>query len=418
MKKSPGMFFPARGKLSKVLLVAKLQMLLLVLGSVQLNAAAQPNPKISIDLENVSLEQVIWEIQKKTDFVFMYGTHDVEGVKNLTVRVDGTAVSDILRECLQNTGLTFDISENSIVIKRAAAQQSGSTVTGRVTTKSGTPLPGVTVMLKGTVVGIATDRDGNYRLQLPASAADPVLVFSFIGMQTKEVPVGGKTVVNVTLDESVNELKEVVVTGIFRRTKELATGASITVTGDELKAVGNQNVLQSLRTLDPSFKIIESNVNGSNPNTLPEIELRGANGIADLDANYKGNPNQPLFILDGFEVSLQKVIDLDPNRVESISILKDASASALYGSRSANGVVVIETKSPEPGNLRVSYTGDFAVTTPDLTDYDLLNAREKLALEYEAGHFELKAGEATSALKEKLDYYNRLLGNVQSGVDT
>ena len=398
----------------------RLKVFLILFICFQLNASAylQNSVKITLELKNVSLEQVLWEIQKKTDFVFMYGTDDIQSVKNLTVREKNKAVDEILQHCLLNTDLRYEISGNAVVIRRLA-RQNGVLITGRVTDKTGTALPGVTIVLKGTALGVATDAEGMYRLQLPDNIKSPVLLFSFVGMQTQEVILQpGRKVVNVTMEENVNELQDVVVTGIFRRTKELSTGASITVSGEELKAIGNQNVLQSLRTLDPSFKIIESNINGSNPNVLPEIELRGANGIADLDANYKGNPNQPLFILDGFETSLQKVIDLDPNRVESISILKDASAAALYGSRSANGVVVIETKSPEEGRLRISYTGDFAVTTPDLTDYDLLNAEEKLQLQLEAGHFELQAGEPSSNLKSKLEYYNRLLANVRSGVNT
>ncbi|MEG2341109.1 MAG: SusC/RagA family TonB-linked outer membrane protein [Odoribacter sp.] len=420
MKKIQEIVFPAREKLSKILLVVKLKIFLILFSCLQLNAAvhSQNNVKISLELEDVSLEQVIWEIQKKTDFVFMYGTKDVETVRNLTVKESNKTVNEVLWKCLNNTGLKYEISGNAIIIKRGEMQPVGVGIKGKVTDKNAMPLPGVTVVLKGSNVGVATDVDGNYVLQFGNNITNPVLVFSFIGMQTKEVAVCERDVVNVKMEEVVNELKGVVVTGIFRRTKELSTGASITVSGEELKQIGNQNVLQSLRTLDPSFKIIESNVNGSNPNALPEIELRGTNGIANLDANYKGNPNQPLFILDGFETSLQKVIDLDPNRVESISILKDASAAALYGSRSANGVVVIETKAPEPGNIKVSYTGDYAVTTPDLTDYNLLNADEKLQLQLEAGHFNIKDGQINSALKEKLDYYNRLLGNVKSGVNT
>ena len=205
-------------------------------------------------------------------------------------------------------------------------------------------LPGVTILIEGTTIGCATDIDGKYSLTLPGEVKGVVLVFRFVGMETKKVSMDevkdkeilqGKKELVVVLEEQTENLDDVVVTGIFRRSKELATGASVTVTGEQLKMVGNQNILQSLRTLDPSFKIVENNLNGSDPNALPEIEVRGANGIPDLDANYKGNPNQPLFILDGFEVSLQRVVDLDPNRVESISILKDASAAALYGSRSA-----------------------------------------------------------------------------------
>ncbi|MFR7879212.1 MAG: TonB-dependent receptor plug domain-containing protein, partial [Butyricimonas paravirosa] len=134
-----------------------------------------------------------------------------------------------------------------------------------------------------------------------------------------------------------------------------------------------------------------------------------------IRAEYQENPNQPLFILDGFETTLQRVIDMDPNRVESITILKDASAAALYGSRSANGVIVIETKAPEMGRLQVTYTGDYSVVIPDLSDYDLLNAREKLQLQLEAGHFEATDSETYKTLQ---DYYYRLLKNVEEGVDT
>lgn len=416
MKKNPGMVFPARGKLSKILLVVKLKVFLVLFSCIQLNAAvhSQTNVKISLELENVSLEQVIWEIQKKTEFVFMYGSEDVARVSNLTVRGKDKAVQDILRDCLRNTGLKYEIAGNAVVIKRGMLEPVEHTVKGRVTDSKGEPLPGVTVVLKGTSLGVATDIDGKFSMGL-AEAANPVLVFSFVGMQTMEVAVKNKEQVNVTMTEVTNELSGVVVTGIFRRNKELATGASTTINSKELKQIGNQNILQSLRTLDPSFKLLESKLNGSNPNVLPEVELRGANGITDLDANYKGNPNQPLFILDGFETTLQRVIDMDPNRVESITILKDASAAALYGSRSANGVIVIETKAPKEGRISVSYTGDYAVEVPDLSDYNLLEAEEKLQLQKDAGHFDSNVSETHKTLQ---DYYFRLLRNVKEGVNT
>lgn len=242
-----------------------------------------------------------------------------------------------------------------------------------------------------------------------------MLVYSFVGMEPKELAVRKSSTMNVTLRENPETLHDVVVTGIFRRNKELATGASTTISAKELKQVGNQNLLQSLRTLDPSIKLVDNNLAGSNPNALPEVELRGANGITDLDANYTGNPNQPLFILDGFETTLQRVMDMDPNRVASITILKDASAAALYGSRSANGVIVIETLAPEGGRIRVNYAGDYAVVTPDLSDYDMLNAREKLQLQVDAGHFDATDNTNYNTLQ---DYYQRLKRNVEEGVNT
>lgn len=315
-------------------------------------------------------------------------------------------------------GLSYKIVDKTISLFEDVSYPytPGAAITGTVTDKAGEPLPGVTILLKSNPKhGTSTDLDGNYALTIPKSVKNPVLVYSFVGMEPKELVVRGKSPMNVTLNESPETLHDVVVTGIFRRNKELATGASTTFSSKELKQMGNQNLLQSLRTLDPSIKLVDNNLSGSNPNSLPEVELRGANGITDLDANYTGNPNQPLFILDGFETTLQRVMDMDPNRVASITILKDASAAALYGSRSANGVIVIETIAPEGGRIRVNYAGDYAVVTPDLHDYDMLNAREKLQLQVDAGHFEANDNTNYNMLQ---DYYHRLKRNVEEGVDT
>lgn len=375
--------------------------------------------KVSFEVQNVNLAEIIAILEKSTNYTFLYQDEQVEQVKNLTFHFVDEKLSDVLKKCLAGTDLDYSIVDQTVVLKlkdtkpQEQPQVNSHKVSGVVTDKNGTPLPGVTVMIKGTTFGVATGIDGKYVLEVPDMTA--ILTFTMVGMEAKEIKVGEQTVIDVKLNEEMTNLSDVVVTGIFRRTKELATGASITVTKEDLKRIGNQNVLQSLRTLDPSFKILESNQNGSNPNVLPEIELRGANGIPDLDANYRGNPNQPLFILDGFETTLQRVMDLDPNRVESITLLKDASAAALYGSRSANGVVVIELKAPEIGRLRLNYSGDYAVVIPDLSDYDLLNAEEKLQLEWEADHFK---GRFPNTNQQLLAYYNKLLTNVRSGVNT
>lgn len=313
-------------------------------------------------------------------------------------------------------GLSYKIVDKTISLSEDTSVTTGSTITGVVTGSDSEPLPGVTILLKDNPKhGTSTDIEGRYSLILPPNITRPVLVYSFVGMEPKEVTVRSNSNINVTLQENPETLHDVVVTGIFRRNKELATGASTTISAKELKQVGNQNLLQSLRTLDPSIKLVDNNLAGSNPNALPEIELRGANGISDLDASYTGNPNQPLFILDGFETTLQRVIDMDPNRVASITILKDASAAALYGSRSANGVIVIETLAPEGGRLHVTYSGDYAIVTPDLSDYDMLNAREKLQLQVDAGHFDATDNTNYNTLQ---DYYHRLKRNVEEGVDT
>ncbi len=357
-------------------------------------------------------------LTQATGYNFVYQTGLVGKVNG---KVTGKYTDMPLERLLDLTltdqlGLSYKIVDKTISLSEDTSVATGSTITGIVTGSDGEPLPGVTILLKDNPKhGTSTDIEGRYSLTLPQSMTRPVLVYSFVGMEPKEVSVRSNSNINVTLQENPETLHDVVVTGIFRRNKELATGASTTISAKELKQVGNQNLLQSLRTLDPSIKLVDNNLAGSNPNALPEIELRGANGISDLDASYTGNPNQPLFILDGFETTLQRVIDMDPNRVASITILKDASAAALYGSRSANGVIVIETLAPEGGRLHVTYSGDYAVVTPDLSDYDMLNAGEKLRLQVDAGHFDATDNTNYNSLQ---DYYHRLKRNVEEGVDT
>ena len=229
MKKNPGMVFPARGKLSKILFVVRLKFFLILFSCFQLNAAvhSQNNVRISLDLQNVSLEQVIWEIQKKTDFVFMYGTRDIEGVKQLTVQEMDKEVNEILKTCLKNTGLWFEISGNAVVIKKEVTATEGRKITGKVVDEKGKPLPGVTVIIKGASLGTVTSVEGEFTITLPV-ADGQALLFSFVGMETKEVEYTGQKDLNVQMEYEVANLEEVVVTGIFERKTESFTGSAST----------------------------------------------------------------------------------------------------------------------------------------------------------------------------------------------
>lgn len=170
-------------------------------------------------------------------------------------------------------------------------------------------------------------------------------MFTFVGMKPQEVAYKGQQTLHVVLEAQPTEMDEVVVTGIFTKSKSNFTGAATSFTREQLQQVSSQNLLTTLSVIDPSFKLMENIEAGSNPNNLPEFEIRGSSNIAGLESEYQDNPNEPTFILDGFEVSKEKIFDLDPDRVESITILKDAAATAIYGSRAANGVVVVESKS-------------------------------------------------------------------------
>src|SRR5690606_28276332 len=206
--------------------------------------------------------------------------------------------------------------------------------------------------------------------------------------ETRVIRVQGSTV-RVVLESTDNRVEEVVVTGISARKKETFTGASASFNTEELKQVGNTNVIQSLKALDPSFLSMENNLAGSNPNALATIELRGQTSIATdaLRDEFSEDPNQPLFILDGFPTTLRTITDMDINRIASVTILKDAASTAIYGSRASNGVIVIETIAPKPGELLINYSTDINIDAPDLRSYNMMHAAEKVEFERLSGRY-------------------------------
>ena len=294
-------------------------------------------------------------------------------------------------------------------------------VRGKVVDEKKLPIPGVSVRLGGTSMGTATDVDGKFKLLIPADTA--TLVVSFIGMKTEIVKIPRlkagveQKELTIMLREEDVKLEDVVVTGIFTRKKESFTGSASTYSAAELKTMGTQNVLQSLKTLDPAFAIIEDNQFGSDPNRLPNMEIRGKSSMLGLRDELDADPNQPLFILDGFESTLAAINDLDINRVASITILKDAASTAIYGSKAANGVIVVETVKPEAGKLQVSYNGNMNISIPDLSSYNLMNSREKLEFELLAGRYDPASWSTASEVKLN-ELYNEKLKVIESGVNT
>ena len=288
-------------------------------------------------------------------------------------------------------------------------------VRGKVIDEKKQPIPGVSVRLGGTSMGTATDVDGKFKLLIPADTA--TLVVSFIGMKTEDVRIPRlkagveQKELTIVLREEDVKLEDVVVTGIFTRKKESFTGSASTYSAAELKTMGTQNVLQSLKTLDPAFAIIEDNQFGSDPNRLPNMEIRGKSSMLGLRDELDADPNQPLFILDGFESTLAAINDLDINRVASITILKDAASTAIYGS------IVVETVKPEAGKLQVSYTGNMNLSMPDLSSYNLMNSREKLEFELLAGRYDPVNWSTTNEV-ELTRLYNEKLKKIESGVNT
>ncbi|TJZ63043.1 SusC/RagA family TonB-linked outer membrane protein [Sphingobacterium olei] len=289
-------------------------------------------------------------------------------------------------------------------------------VLGKVIDKNKSPISGAIISVKGNPK-IATTSNNTGEFLLSPEKEGETLLITILGYKAQEITLTNDTKLPliVTLEESADQIEEVVVTGYGNRQKSTFTGNASTFNKEDLERVGNRNVLQSLQNLDPSFILAENLNLGSNPNGLPDILLRGKSALDDVRGDYAGNPNQPLFLIDGFEASLQRVYDLDMNRIASVTILKDAAAKAIYGAKAANGVVVIETIVPAEGAMRVSYNGNFNVEAPDLSSYNLTNASEKLEIERIAGRYTSANPVTQQFLNEQ---YNALLKNVVEGVDT
>ncbi len=415
------------GKLS---LGCKLMMVLLLFTHFAFSSEnAFGQQTITVQFEKQSLSEVLRVLKQKTNYEFLYNDEGIKGITGITRSFTNASVQEVLRGCLAGTKYSFKIVDNLIVITpddEKKEEIKKITVKGKVIDEKGEMLPGVTVLLKGSTVGIVTDIDGKFKIELPKRDT-MILVFTFVGMKAHELNVGKvkdlSKEISIRMEPDTENLDEVVVTGYGNIRKESFTGSSVTVKRDQLLKASATNVIQALQSFDPSFRIQRSNQWGSDPNMVPEMYIRGRSGIGvkalEQDALSKSalenNPNLPTFIMDGFEVSVQKVYDLDPNRVETITLLKDAAATAMYGSRAANGVIVITTRSPKPGEVTISYNLTGTLSMPDLSDYNLSNAREKLDIERRAGIY------TTDYFNNIYDAelaYNKRLARVEEGVNT
>ena len=312
----------------------------------------------------------------------------------------------------------YATTDNSLNQTTQSAQTNKVTYHGTVIDENGDPLPGVNITYKNAKgVGVITDVDGNFTLAVPTNVHS--LIFSYVGMKTQTVRISSPSEkVKVRMEPDALAIQETVITGIYTRKAESFTGSMATYSEKELKTVGNQNVLQSLKVLDPSFIVLENNLSGSDPNATMNLNIGGNTNIVGLETEYTTNPNQPLFILDGFETTLSTITDLSMDRVASITILKDAASTAIYGAKAANGVVVVETKKPEAGRLQFNYNGNFGLEWADLTDYNLMNSSEKLQYEKLAGYYGSLDANGNIIDEYYQNLYNQRMLRTKQGIDS
>ncbi|MBO6125605.1 MAG: SusC/RagA family TonB-linked outer membrane protein [Bacteroidaceae bacterium] len=293
------------------------------------------------------------------------------------------------------------------------------TVSGTVRDEQGEELVGVPVTVGNGYATAITDSKGHYTLKVPTNACQ--LKFTYVGMKPEVVSLasGSKDLTKDVVMKDNNTLHDVVVTGIFSKARESYTGAVSTISKEELKLHKSQNLLQTLKSIDASLNFQVNNIAGSNPNNLPQINIRGNSSlpmnVVEFNTSASTSVNTPLVILDGFEMSLEKLMDYNDEEIESINILKDAAATAIYGSRGSNGVIVVTTRQPEAGKLRIQAEVGIDIEAPDLSSYDYLNAKEKLELENRLGLYSGTNPKNDFSFQE---HYNTKLRNVLSGATT
>lgn len=427
MRKKYQQFHSATMKAFKIAFV-----MLFLLSNCAIVMAQSPNKKISVTCKNEPLASVLKKVEKASGYKVLFTYDEVQNYK-VTISAKGQEVSHVLKTIFDKLPFDYKFKGKYINVSKRerrilnisdGPEKGDHIVRGVVFDVHGSPIPGVLITVVGKHRGTTTNVEGVFGLDLQASKA--LVEFSFIGMKKKRVTLTSQSAyVKVTLEDESHELGETVITGYRNVNKNSYTGSSTQILGDDLRKVSQTNILDAIQSFDPSFRIMDNTQFGSDPNATPEMMIRGQSGVGnrtlDTDklskSNLKNNPNLPTFIMDGFEVSIEKIYDLDPTRIESITILKDAAATAIYGSRAANGVVVVTTVAPKPGEVRVSYGFTGTLETPDLRDYNLANASEKLEIERRAGLFE-KGYPGINSESAGVNAYNQKLALIKRGIDT
>lgn len=366
--------------------------------------------KVTMSISNKPLKEILIALCKEANvkYTIKSGVTINDNV-SYSLAVSNVSVQDALNRLLANSPYDYTIVNEIITIINRAQQQKKVeiiTVSGRVIDRNTKePIVGATVITVGSGEGAITDDNGKFTYATKSNAKAEV---SFIGYKAQIVPITNNMV--IVMDIEAIGVDDVIVTGLLPRKQSGFAGTATKITKKDLQRVSTGNIFTTIATLDAGFKINEDNDMGSNPNQLPDFTIRGK-------GSFQNGSTAPIFILDGFEVTQQKVFDMDINRIESITLLKDASATILYGSRASNGVIVIETVAPAMGKLTVSYDFRPTIGITDLSTYNLMNASEKLEYERLANLYHTKTGNVNDNEKLEADYYNKLR-NVARGVDT
>ena len=323
--------------------------------------------KVTVVADNMSTGKVISEIEKQTDYLFVYNVNEVNLKRNVKVNAQNKSVAEVLNKVFEGTDIYYAMEGKNIMLmskaKDGEAAQQANKVTGIVKDTNGEPIIGANVTVKGQSIGTITDIDGRFVLDAPK---DAVLQITYIGYVSQEVKVSGKKEINVVLKEDAETLDEVVVVGYGTMKKTDLTGSAAQIKAESLKTTVSGNVLESLQGKAPGIAVFNNN----QPGAAPSIRVRGSGSISAS--------NEPLYVVDGFPLMDGDISDINPNDIESMEILKDASSTAIYGSRGANGVVMVTTKKGTKGNKNLSISTSTGLQMPGrlsnmITGEDFIN---------------------------------------------
>ena len=357
-----------KSKLLKRMRIVILLLLISIAQTFALNTYSQ-NKRLNLDIKNETIVNILKEIEDQSEFYFMYDASRINVDQRKSVDCENQFITNILDELFENTGITYSINDRQILlstIEKSDTKQ--QTISGKVTDSSGSSLPGVTVVVKGTTQGTITDPDGNYTLSDVSS--DATLVFSFVGMKTKEVPVSGQRVINVVLKEDAIGIEEVVAIGYGSVKKSDVTGSTTSVSSDDFNTGA---IVSPEQLMQGKVSGVNITLNSGKPGANSVVRIRGGTSITA--------GNDPLYVIDGVPVAFSAddftrnsedrmssrannpLNMLNPTDIKSINILKDASATAIYGSRGANGVIMITTKRGKDGKNSIEYDSYVSVSS-------------------------------------------------------
>ena len=379
----------------KLKLLARFQraLLLLIFFSLPIVSFGQEK-KFTFSFKHVPISTVYLHIEKNSDYSFVYNTQEVQRIGLKDYKFENASIREILDYCLKGTDLTYEIRDKHIIIHRDYQKKGLEemvVVRGKVVGADDVVLPGVTVLLKGTVTGVTTDAEGKYSIFVPKKGA--TLIFSFVGMKTKEVVCGDKREINVTLEEDVQAMEEVVVTGYQTLRKSDVVGSVTTVKASDIMMPAYTSIDQMLQGRVAGMMVMNTS---SRVGTSPKIRIRGTSTILGnqdplwvVDGVIQPDPlplNQNDMMVDDLKNILGNQISwLNPADIETITVLKDASATAIYGSKAANGVIVITTKRGQTDRMTVNYNGTFSFRIrPHYGLFNLMNSEERIQFSQEA----------------------------------